>query len=435
MNDRIYCDLMLLASGVIAALAVIILGIKIPPKQEFSKFRKARMTLAISFITLSGLNLVCYFTGYDMKLDRLNTLIVAAYQALLFTGTLLVFIRPEKVTVKWVWGQIGVITGLSAVLYASMFLTPALCHTLFFGAVVLLVLQFILYSISFFRSLGETLREANNYYAEECAPRLSQIRAGFILMLIIGILAICTLFTGPWFYIIFVPTYLVCYTFVTLCTLHYIGSTSFILPAIADSSPESSSGSDSNKASSGSDFDEASSGSTHNGADYSFDTHGDAGSRWKTRKKVSDSGSDDDGTTFHFGDSSCKANTESSQTISKTHLDIPEAEMQALRERLAQWESDKKYRERDIPYKVILQELNTDAVTMRAFMKSENGMDFRTWRNRLRLRDACTMLHEHPEMTVEQVSDYVGYSDGSNFHTDFKRLTGMSAGQWRAKKA
>lgn len=424
MNDRIYCDLMLLASGVIAALAVIILGIKIPPKQEFSKFRKARMTLAISFITLSGLNLVCYFTGYDMKLDRLNTLIVAAYQALLFTGTLLVFIRPEKVTVKWVWGQIGVITGLSAVLYASMFLTPALYPILFFGAVVLLVLQFILYSISFFRSLGETLREANDYYAEECTPRLSQIRAGFILMLVIGIFAICTLFTGPWFYIIFVPTYLVCYTFVTLCTLRYIGSTSFILPAIADSSSEVSSGSDSDKASSG---------STHNGADYSYDTHGDAGSRWKTRKKASDSGSGDDGTTFHFGDSSCKAGSESSQTISKTHLDIPEAEMQALRERLAQWEADKKYRERDIPYKVILQELNTDAVTMRAFMKSENGMDFRTWRNRLRLRDACTMLREHPEMTAEQISDLVGYSDGSNFHTDFKRLTGMSAGQWRSR--
>ncbi len=391
MNDRIYCDLMLLASGVIATLAVIILGIKIPPKQEFAKFRKARMTLAISFITLSGLNLVCYFTGYDMKLDRLNTLIVAAYQALLFTGTLLVFIRPDKVTVKWVWGQIGVITGLSAVLYASMFLTPALYPTLFFGAVVLLVLQFILYSISFFRSLGETLREANDYYAEECAPRLSQIRAGFILMLVIGIFAICTLFTGPWFYIIFVPTYLVCYTFVTLCTLRYIGSTSFILPAIADSSSEASSS--------------------------------------------SDSGSVDDDTTFRLGNDSGKAGSKNSQTISKPHLDIPEAEMQALRERLAQWESDKKYRERDIPYKVILQDLNTDAVTMRAFMKSENGMDFRTWRNRLRLRDACTTLREHPEMTVEQISDLVGYSDGSNFHTDFKRLTGMSAGQWRAKKA
>ncbi len=373
---------MLLASGVIAALAAIILSLQIPHKPEFTKFRKARTTLAVSFITLSMLNLVCYFTGYDKELDRLNTLIVASYQALLFTGTLLVFIRPDKVTGKWVGSQIAVVTGISLILYAAMFLTPALYRPLFYGAVVLLVLQFILYSFSFFRSHGETLREANEYYAEECAPRLSHIRAGFILMLTIGLLAICTLFTGPWFYIIFVPTYLSCYTFVTLCTLRYVGSTSFILPAISDG--------------------------TRSGNDNSDRANNDV-----TNKEFEG-----------------RLQTTASP---KTQPAIPEAQRQELRERLAQWEADGKYRERDIPYKVILQELNTDAVTMRAFMKSENGMDFRTWRNRLRLRDACTMLSEHPEMTVEQVSEFVGYSDGSNFHTDFRRLTGMSAGQWRSK--
>ncbi len=424
MNDRIYCDLMLLASGVIAVLAVIILGIKIPPRQEFAKFRKARMTLAISFITLSGLNLVCYFTGYDMKLDKLNTLIVAAYQALLLTGTLLVFIRPDKVTGKWVWIQIAVITGLSAMLYASMFLTPALHPTLFGCAVVLLILQFVIYSIRFFCSLSETLKEANDYYAEECAPRLGQIKAGFILMLAIGLLAICTIFTGPWFYIIFVPTYLACYTFVTLCTLRYVGSTSFILPAIADSSSEVSSCSSYDKAPCYSVLDDSSS---------DYDNTDNTGSRWRIRKVDPDSSYANNDTSSHFGNNSRKTNSESSQAISKAHLNIPETQLQALREQLAKWESDGKYRERDIPYKVILDELGTDAATMRAFMKSENGMDFRTWRNRLRLRDACAMLNGHPEMTVEQVSDYVGYSDGSNFHTDFKRLTGMSAGQWREK--
>ena len=84
--EKTYCDLMLLASGVIAALAVSIIGIKIPSKQEFRKLRTARATLAASFITLSILNFICYFTGYDEDLDRLNTMIVAAFQALLLTG-------------------------------------------------------------------------------------------------------------------------------------------------------------------------------------------------------------------------------------------------------------------------------------------------------------------------------------------------------------
>ena len=107
--ERLYCDLMLLASGVIAALAVAIIGVKIPSRQEFGKLRIARGTLAASFITLSILNFICYFTGYDENFDRLNTLIVAAFQALLLTGTLLVFIRPDVVTGKWVGLQTAVI--------------------------------------------------------------------------------------------------------------------------------------------------------------------------------------------------------------------------------------------------------------------------------------------------------------------------------------
>ena len=114
--ERIYCDLMLLASGVIAALAVAIMGVKIPSRQEFGKLRIARGTLAASFITLSILNFICYFTGYDENFDRLNTLIVAAFQALLLTGTLLVFIRPDVVTGKWVGLQTAVICILSALL-------------------------------------------------------------------------------------------------------------------------------------------------------------------------------------------------------------------------------------------------------------------------------------------------------------------------------
>lgn len=359
---------MLLASGVIAVLAVIILGMKIPPKPEFSKFRKARATLAASFITLSALNLVCYFTGYDSEHDKLNTLIVAAYQALLLTGTLLVFIRPDVVTGKWVAVQTAVITALSALLYATMLLAPALYRPLFHGATALLVLQLILYSIRFFRSLGDTLREANDYYAEECAPRLSHIKTGFILMLVIGVMALCTLFAGPWSYLIFVPAYLVCYTFAAMAMLRYVNRTAFILPAItASPNPKPS------------------------------ETPAVSESRQGTKAQVA----------------------------------IPEAQRQALRERIAKWEAEGKYREKDIPYKDILLELGTDAATMRAFMKSENGMDFRSWRNRLRLRDACTLLLEHPEMTAEQISEEVGYSDGSNFHTDFRRVIGTSVSQWK----
>lgn len=359
--ERIYCDLMLLASGVIAALAVAIMGVKIPSRQEFGKLRIARGTLAASFITLSILNFICYFTGYDENFDRLNTLIVAAFQALLLTGTLLVFIRPDVVTGKWVGLQTAVICILSALLYCVMFIFPDIYPIFFHIGAALLVMQLILYSIRFFKSQKMTINDLNNYYADDFSPRLGGIRAGFILMLIIGAMSLCTLVTGPWFYAIFVPAYLICYTIVAICMIRYVNSTSFILQAIGKPEEEAP----------------------------------------------------------------------STEPAHKVQTNIPEHQLIELRNNITSWVEAGEYRRRDVPYKEILETLNTDAATMRVFMKSENGMDFRSWRNKLRLQEACQMLAGHPEMNAEQISEHVGYSDSSNFHTDFRKFTGMSASEWR----
>lgn len=363
--ERLYCDLMLLASGVIAALAVAIIGVKIPSRLEFGKLRIARATLAASFITLSILNFICYFTGYDESLDRLNTLIVAAFQALLLTGTLLVFIRPDVITGKWVGLQTAVICILSALLYCVMFIFPDIYPTFFHIGAALLVLQLIFYSVRFFKSQKMTINDLNNYYADDFSPRLSGIRAGFILMLIIGAMSLCTLATGPWFYAIFVPAYLICYTIVAICMIRYVNSTSFILQAIGNPEEEAPS------------------------AEHT------------------------------------------QEPAHKAQANIPEHQLIELRNNIASWVAAGEYRRRDVPYKEILETLNTDAATMRVFMKSENGMDFRSWRNKLRLQEACQMLAGHHEMNAEQISEHIGYSDSSNFHTDFRKFTGMSASEWR----
>lgn len=363
--ERIYCDLMLLASGVIAALAVAIICVKIPSRPEFGKLKTARATLAASFITLSILNFICYFTGYDESLDRLNTIIVAAFQALLLTGTLLVFIRPDVVTGKWVGLQTAVICILSALLYCVMFIFPDIYPTFFHIGAALLVLQLIFYSVRFFKSQKMTINDLNNYYADDFSPRLSGIRAGFILMLIIGAMSLCTLATGPWFYAIFVPAYLICYTIVAICMIRYVNSTSFILQAIRNPVEE------------------------------------------------------------------VQSAEHAQEPVHKAQTNIPEHQLIELRNNIASWVEAGEYRRRDVPYKEILETLNTDAATMRVFMKSENGMDFRSWRNKLRLQEACQMLAGHPEMNAEQISEHIGYSDSSNFHTDFRKFTGMSASEWR----
>ena len=67
----------------------------------------------------------------------------------------------------------------------------------------------------------------------------------------------------------------------------------------------------------------------------------------------------------------------STEPAHKVQANIPEHQLIELRNNISSWVAAGEYRRRDVPYKEILETLNTDAATMRVFMKSENGMDFR----------------------------------------------------------
>lgn len=114
------------------------------------------------------------------------------------------------------------------------------------------------------------------------------------------------------------------------------------------------------------------------------------------------------------------------QDICCQHERLPECQREAIRKKLDKWVSDRKFTERDIPYEDVLAEMGVDIVSMRRYMKDELRTDFRSWRNTLRLEEACRMFKANPEMSVGQVSAAVGYNDSSNFHKDFRKKYGMS---------
>ena len=109
--------------------------------------------------------------------------------------------------------------------------------------------------------------------------------------------------------------------------------------------------------------------------------------------------------------------------------------IEALRHEISAWTENKLYLRKDIPYSTIIQELNTDIPTLRWFMKKEFGMDFRSWRNQLRLKEACNILEKHPEMNIDEIREIVGYNDASNFSKDFKKLTGLRISEYKKAAA
>ena len=105
--------------------------------------------------------------------------------------------------------------------------------------------------------------------------------------------------------------------------------------------------------------------------------------------------------------------------------------MDALERTLSVWLENKGWR---IPVRTVgeaAEQLNTDTGILYAYFRDRVGMDFRTWRTRLRLEDAKRMLEESPEMEAAEVARRTGFSNRSNFARQFQAYTGCTPARWR----
>ena len=76
--------------------------------------------------------------------------------------------------------------------------------------------------------------------------------------------------------------------------------------------------------------------------------------------------------------------------------------------------------------------LGTDSETLYYYFRQRVGLDFRTWRTRLRLEDAMRLLREEPDTPAVDIAARVGFSNRSNFSRQFLAYTGLTPLQWRA---
>ena len=119
-----------------------------------------------------------------------------------------------------------------------------------------------------------------------------------------------------------------------------------------------------------------------------------------------------------------KDNTPSLRTVRR---------MDALERTLSAWLENKGWR---VPVRTVGEaagRLDTDTATLHAYFRDRVGMDFRTWRSRLRLEDAKRMLLENPSMEAAEVGRRTGFSNRSNFARQFQAYTGRTPAQWRKK--
>ena len=124
-----------------------------------------------------------------------------------------------------------------------------------------------------------------------------------------------------------------------------------------------------------------------------------------------------------------------SQSSKLTETEISERtlrRMDRLEKSLAGWLRDKGWR---VPVRTVgeaAERLGTNPKTLSLYFEQRVGLDFRTWRTRLRREDAMRLLREEPDTPAVDIAARVGFSDRSNFARQFLAYTGLTPLQWRA---
>ena len=111
--------------------------------------------------------------------------------------------------------------------------------------------------------------------------------------------------------------------------------------------------------------------------------------------------------------------------------DLDKSEVKRLEKSLRIWVEEKRYREYSISRDEVASQLNTSKEFLNLYFRRIMMADFNTWRTSLRVADAKIILLEQKELPVNLVGEMVGFSDRSNFHRQFTKMTGSTPAQWR----
>lgn len=86
---------------------------------------------------------------------------------------------------------------------------------------------------------------------------------------------------------------------------------------------------------------------------------------------------------------------------------------------------------RDITLKDIAAHIGMNRTSFCSFFKKMTGQTFVAWLNTLRTDEAVRLLEEHPEMSVSEIADALGFGSLSHFSRVFSKHKMLPPSKWR----
>ncbi len=94
---------------------------------------------------------------------------------------------------------------------------------------------------------------------------------------------------------------------------------------------------------------------------------------------------------------------------------------------------EKKYRDKDYSAKSLAEELGTNTRYISAVVNTRFHMNYTSFVNKYRIEEARSLLVDkrYQDLTIDEISDTVGFSNRQSFYSSFYRILGITPRDYR----
>ena len=366
-----------LACAASCMLAFILLMIKIPHSEHTKRLNNAKVSIAVSFLVcgfMMAFSLYKYPAVWDYEqFSSLTMLITASFSTMAISYSMVNIIDDRMISGNVFIINTFLLTATSFALLESFLGDGSgkqhylIALTLSLG---LFVTQSTYYIVKFDKAYKKSLLALSAYYDEDEDHKIRWLRFFYIIAMLTDVFLLVYMVLPDGFMKIYIAWYVLFILYFSANFISFIGSHRMILDAFAHR--------------------------TLSGQDL-FPP--------KTQKLK-----------------------DMEPAIDRKQRD---AEFKKINGSIKQWIADKKYREYDKTKEEIAIEIGTTKELLQLYFNKVIRQDFRNWRTELRINDAKKMLLEDRQASTNLIGEMCGFSDRSNFHTQFVKIVGCSPKRWR----
>ncbi len=358
-------------------LAFILLIIKIPRSEHTKRLNSAKVTIAVSFLVcgfMMAFSLYKYPSVWDYEqFSSLTMLITASFSTMAISYSM-VNILDERMISGNTFGINAFLLVVTSITLLESFLKEGDSRLLYLIVLTLslglFIAQSIYYIVKFDKAYKKSLLALSAYYSEDEDHKIRWLRFFYIIAMLTDVFLLVYMVLPDGFMKIYIAWYVLFILYFSANFISFIGSHKIILDAFAHR--------------------------TLSGQDL-FPP--------KTQQMI-----------------------ENAPALDQKQM---EKEFRTISRNLKKWVSGKKYRAYDKSRDEIAEEIGTTRELLLLYFSKVLKQDFRYWRTELRINDAKKMLLEDRQASVYIIGELCGFSDRSNFHTQFVKMVGCSPKKWR----